>query len=171
MSAVRDKVWEQFSLQCSRYSSRKPKDIRNDYIQVLCGMQSSTDFVKEQFNEGTTLQKVLPLLESQKYSMFSLTSCGWFFSDIAGIEPVQNMAYALESITLLPKEHHEGLLQILKTELETAESNNEKEGNGREILENRVVSRMITPRHVAAVGILRKLLGKQGTSCVWIEYG
>ena len=35
------------------------------------------------------------MLEIQKYVMFSYTSCGWFFNDLEGSEPVQNMRYAL----------------------------------------------------------------------------
>ena len=33
--------------------------------------------------------------------MFSFTSCGWFFNDIEGLEPVQNMRYAERALELL----------------------------------------------------------------------
>jgi alpha-amylase/alpha-mannosidase (GH57 family) len=39
-------------------------------------------------------------LEAQKYMLFAFTSCGWFFSDISGIETVQNIAYAGRAIAL-----------------------------------------------------------------------
>ena len=32
------------------------------------------------------------LLEAQKFMMYSFTSCGWFFTDISGIETIQNLA-------------------------------------------------------------------------------
>jgi len=41
------------------------------------------------------------LLEIQKFCMYSYTSCGWFFNDIEGLEPVQNMRYCLRAIELL----------------------------------------------------------------------
>lgn len=44
--------------------------------------------------------KVRRLLEAQKYMLFAFTSCGWFFSDISGIETVQNIAYAGRAIAL-----------------------------------------------------------------------
>ncbi len=40
------------------------------------------------------------LLEAQKYMLFSYTSCGWFFSDVSGIETVQNIAYAARALQL-----------------------------------------------------------------------
>ncbi len=42
-------------------------------------------------NERTV---ALQLLEAQKYALFCYTSCAWFFDDISGLEPIQNMRYA-----------------------------------------------------------------------------
>ena len=36
-------------------------------------------------------------MESYKYSLFSYTSCGWFFEDVSRLEPVKNMQYAEQS--------------------------------------------------------------------------
>jgi len=44
--------------------------------------------------------RVYQLLQAHKYCLYSYTSCGWFFSDVTGIEPVQNMAYAVRAIQL-----------------------------------------------------------------------
>jgi alpha-amylase/alpha-mannosidase (GH57 family) len=40
------------------------------------------------------------LLEAQKYMLFAFTSCGWFFSDVSGIETVQNIMYAGRALQL-----------------------------------------------------------------------
>jgi alpha-amylase/alpha-mannosidase (GH57 family) len=40
------------------------------------------------------------LIEAQKYMLFAFTSCGWFFSDVGGIETVQNIAYAARALQL-----------------------------------------------------------------------
>ena len=36
-------------------------------------------------------------MESYKYSLFTYTSCGWFFEDVSRLEPVKNMQYAEQS--------------------------------------------------------------------------
>ena len=40
------------------------------------------------------------LIEAQKFMLFAFTSCGWFFSDIGGIETIQNLAYAGRALQL-----------------------------------------------------------------------
>ena len=45
-------------------------------------------------------QKALRLLEMQRHAMLMYTSCGWFFSDISGIEAVQNLQYAARAVEL-----------------------------------------------------------------------
>lgn len=41
------------------------------------------------------------LIDSYRFSLYAYTSCGWFFADITGLEPVQNMKYADIAFTLL----------------------------------------------------------------------
>jgi len=38
--------------------------------------------------------EITRLLEMQRHRMLMYTSCGWFFDDLAGLEPVQNLKYA-----------------------------------------------------------------------------
>ena len=40
------------------------------------------------------------LIEAQKFMLFAYTSCGWFFSDLSGIETIQNIAYAGRAMQL-----------------------------------------------------------------------
>lgn len=65
--------------------------------------------VKNPSNEAQCA-RAIRLLEIQKFCLFSFTSCGWFFNDIEGLEPVQNMRYALRAMELLepflPYGHH-----------------------------------------------------------------
>jgi hypothetical protein len=61
------------------------------------------------------------------------TSCGWFFSDISGIEPIQILKYAARAISLLdelglPSRRQ----QFLKT-LAEAKSNRPELGNAADI--------------------------------------
>ncbi len=44
--------------------------------------------------DTNALRKALKLLEMQRNRLLMFTSCGWFFDEISGIEPVQMMKYA-----------------------------------------------------------------------------
>lgn len=74
--------------------------------------------------DQTSITTIVRLLEAQKYMLYAFTSCGWFFSDISGIETIQNLLYACRAMQL-------GLTEDLSTEavqdffslLDTAHSN------------------------------------------------
>jgi hypothetical protein len=63
-------------------------------------------------------QAALELMEAQLMSMYMFTSCGWFFDDIAGLEPVQNLRYAARAIELsqphTPLDLTGGLMEYLR---------------------------------------------------------
>ncbi len=50
--------------------------------------------------EEETALEILRLLEAQRFMLYSYTSCGWFFSDISGIETIQNLRYAARALQL-----------------------------------------------------------------------
>ena len=54
-------------------------------------------------------------LEAQKYMLYSFTSCAWFFSDIGGIEAMQNLAYATRALQMgiSPEQRAEALEEFL----------------------------------------------------------
>ncbi|HEU4478485.1 MAG TPA: DUF3536 domain-containing protein, partial [Pyrinomonadaceae bacterium] len=49
---------------------------------------------------GQDRWRALMLLEMQRNSLLMFSSCGWFFSDIAGIETIQVLRYAARLIDL-----------------------------------------------------------------------
>ena len=60
-----------------------------------------------------------------KYKHYSYTSCGWFFNDLAGIEPKQNIIYALMAAKLY--ESYDPLLtSTLLKNLEKAKANEKR---------------------------------------------
>ena len=67
---------------------------------MFCTGSSPSISLKNPDNKEERI-KALRLLEIQKFCLFSFTSCGWFFNDIEGLEPVQNMRYALRAMQLL----------------------------------------------------------------------
>ncbi len=46
-------------------------------------------------------ERALLLLEVQRLTLFALTSCGFFFDDLAGLEPIQNLRFARRALEIL----------------------------------------------------------------------
>ena len=61
------------------------------------------------------------------------TSCGWFFSDISGIEPIQILKYAGRALDLLNQLGLPSLRQRFLETLAEAKSNRAELGNGADI--------------------------------------
>jgi len=101
-----DEIYER---EIANLSDMKCWDIRDNYIDVM--LEAENHERKEEFAEAvlrhnaTHEDKVnlFSLLEMQKFCLYSYTSCGWFFNDIEGLEPVQNMRYCLRAIELMNK--------------------------------------------------------------------
>ncbi len=74
----------------------------------------------------------------QRFGMLMLTSCAWFFDEIGGIEPVQNLLYAARAIELATPFTAENLEEELARGLEQAPSNMHEFKNGRGVWEKAV---------------------------------
>ena len=78
-------------------------------------------------------QRALGFLEVQRNALLMFTSCGWFFSDISGIEPIQILKYAGRAFDLMNQlglpSPRERFLEILAE----AKSNRPELGNGADI--------------------------------------
>jgi len=84
---------------------RHPWEARNDYIEVM--LDRSPDGVGKFMQAHARgklareeLGRLFKLLEMERLSMLTFTSCGWFFDDISGIEAVQVMRYAAKTMDL-----------------------------------------------------------------------
>lgn len=71
----------------------------------------------------------LKLLEMQKQAMYMYTSCGWFFSEVSGIEGLQNLKYAARAIELYQEVSGERIEDEFVELLEKAPSNIPQFGN------------------------------------------
>jgi alpha-amylase/alpha-mannosidase (GH57 family) len=132
-----------FVREFEKISKIDPWEARNNYIQVIVAPEDESR--KEQYLKDTLKDyekqedraKAIRLLEIQKFCLFSFTSCGWFFNDIEGLEPVQNMRYALRAMELLepflPFGHHikNEVISIL-----ARATSNEHKWNGAEVFTN-----------------------------------
>jgi len=129
---------------------RDPWAARNDYIEYLLDPTEETlakffeRHAAHSLNEGEQ-SLALRLLEAQKYSMFTYTSCGWFFNDVSGLEPVQNMRYAARALQLVDEFASPELETQMLNALDRAVSNMPQHGTGKTIYLNYVKPDVLTP--------------------------
>ena len=132
-----------------------PWAARDDYIDVVLDRSDeSVDHFFEKWGNGplTDAQKIraLELLESQRNAMLMYTSCGWFFSDVSGIETVQVLHYAGRVIQLAEKISGRSLEPAFRDKLEAARSNVPDRGTAKQIYDREVVPIRLDLSRVAA---------------------
>lgn len=101
---LRDRFAALFEVEMSAFHS-DPWSLRNEYILVPLkrSLSRADAFMRAHVpGEWDDRQKtlILALLELQRQSLYMFTSCGWFFDEISGIEPVQVLQYANRGIQL-----------------------------------------------------------------------
>jgi alpha-amylase/alpha-mannosidase (GH57 family) len=114
-----------------------PWSARDDAISLILDERASREaFLNRHAPQplGSEEQrKALLLLELQRNLLLMYTSCGWFFNDISGIEPIQILRYACRAIDLMNQlglaSPRERFLEILAQ----AKSNRSELGNGADI--------------------------------------
>jgi len=114
---------------------RDPWEARNEYIQVLLKPELWPKFLSGQQARvlSTTGEvRARTLLEIQRFSLLMFTSCGWFFSDLAGLETVQILRYAARVLELEKELGLRSPRQEFLEMLAEAKSNDPKKGNGAE---------------------------------------
>ncbi|HXV28341.1 MAG TPA: DUF3536 domain-containing protein [bacterium] len=101
---LRDELFIQFVTLGGDYF-KHVWEARNNYIQVM--LDRSPENVTAFFNRHAKrplnrdeISLCLKLLEIQRNAMLMYTSCGWFFTEISGIETVQILQYAGRAIQL-----------------------------------------------------------------------
>lgn len=129
-----------FVREFEKISDIDPWEARNNYVETLVAPEDESrvkaflDKTVKHPEDADQCAKAIRLLEIQKFCLFSYTSCGWFFNDIEGLEPVQNMRYALRAMELLepflPFGHHikNEVISIL-----ARATSNEHKWNGAEV--------------------------------------
>lgn len=116
---------------------------RNEYINLILNSneESKKNFFyfnsKKFLNEHET-ELCIKILEMQKFSMHMFTSCGWFFSDISGIETIQILQYAARAMELAKEVSGIELENIFLEKLAAAKSNVPEYTNGKELYLRRV---------------------------------
>ncbi len=121
-----------------------PWATRDDAINLLLDERKSREeFLYRHAPRELTLEEqrtALLFLELQRNSLLMYTSCGWFFNDLAGIEPVQVLRYAGRVIDLMNQLGLPSPRPRFLEMLAEAKSNRPELGNGAEIF-RRLVER------------------------------
>ncbi len=152
---VRDELIKIYEENASIYF----KDIwkaRNEYIDVILDRCKNKISIFFENNQKYKLEKqditnALKLMEMQRQAMLMYTSCGWFFSEISGIETTQIMKYAARAMqiasTFSSKDIETNFLQILSK----AQSNINQYGSGKDVYEKFVKPSIVTIKQIAAL--------------------
>lgn len=141
-----------------------PWQARNDYIRRI--FEESVFGVKKFLTQCSCkhlsreeTRRALSLLEMQRNRMLMFTSCGWFFDDISGIEPVQLLKYASRSICLA-ESFGVRLENEFTKRLKDAKSNLARFKNGSVIYENSVKPLQVTMERAAVHSCIMNFLGE-----------
>ena len=112
---------------------RDPWAARNDYISVVLDPDACESFLSRHILPGADESRVLKFMEMQRSALLMFTSCGWFFSDLGGIETVQVMRYAARVIDLMDQLGLDPPRKKFLEILSEAQSNRPEKGNGADI--------------------------------------
>lgn len=137
-------------------------NVRNKYINVILDRNEMNvkKFQQENFKPDLTDDDkvhAMELLEIQRQAMLMYTSCGWFFSEISGIETVQIMKYAARAMQLAARFTSKNLEEKFLEILSQAKSNIPEFGTGKDIFERFVKPSIITIKQIATLWALSSL--------------
>lgn len=152
---LRDELVAIFEKESKKYI-KNPWDARNKYIDLILDRSELTiknfqkaNLVKDLSEEQKV--KAMELLEMQRQSMLMYTSCGWFFSEISGIETTQIMKYAARAMQLAQSFSKKDLEKHFLELLSEAKSNFPEFGSGKDIFEKFVKPSIVTIKQIASL--------------------
>jgi len=158
---LRDELVTIFEKEGKKYF-KKPWEARNNYIDVILDRSELIikKFQKENFVADLSEEqrvKAMELLEIQRQAMLMYTSCGWFFSEISGIETTQIMKYAARAMQLAQSFSKKDLEKHFLELLDEAKSNFPEFGTGKDIFEKFVKPSIVTTKQIASLWAVSSL--------------
>ena len=152
---VRDELVKIFEEEGAKYF----KDVwqaRNDYISVIIDRSKNSikSFIEQHQKYNLDKQDIvcaLKLMEMQRQALLMYTSCGWFFSEISGIETVQIMKYALRAVQLASVFTNKDIETKFTEILSKARSNIQGFGSGKDVYEKFVKPSSVSVKQIAAL--------------------
>lgn len=158
---LRDELSVVFEKEGSKYFD-DVWEVRNKYIQVVLDRSrvNLDRFQNENFKQNLSDEdkvRAMELLEIQRQTMLMYTSCGWFFSEISGIETVQIMKYAARAMQLAARFTGKNLEKRFLDILSEAKSNLPEHGTGKNIFEKFVRPSIVTLKQIACLWAISSL--------------
>lgn len=156
LDTLRDHLADLFEREGARLFA-DPWAARDRYVEVvldrepsrvrawLAGQEATPGILSVEENRIQALR----LLEMQRHAMLMYTSCGWFFTELSGIETVQVLKYAARALQLARDAGGPPLEPIFLSELRTARSNLPELGDGAQVYE-----RFVRPSIATLEGIV-----------------
>ncbi len=133
---------------------KDPWAARDDYASALFDPERARDAFFDRHAKKTLdaddRVRVLSLLEMQHHAMLMYTSCGWFFSDVSGIETQQILRYAARALELAESLGTSAPYDGFMERLGEAESNRPEMGSGADVFRRFVDTARVSPTRVAA---------------------
>ena len=141
---------------------RSPQAARGAYVQVLLDRSDrNVDAWLDRHLRGERTPeeetRALRLLEMERHAQLMFTSCGWFFSDIGGIETVQVMQYAARAMQLALALSGRSLEERMLETLALAQGNTAAVPDGAIAWEKYVVPARVDLSRVAAQAGVRAI--------------
>ncbi|MGH2698822.1 MAG: DUF3536 domain-containing protein, partial [Actinomycetota bacterium] len=139
LTLVHDAADEVFEREGIRIFS-DPWEARDRYVDVLLGARRLDDFLAAECSVPVgddARAQGERLLTMQEMSLSMFTSCGWFFSDVGGIETIQILRYAARALDLLAELGATGIEDQFMAVLEEAKSNDVSKGTAADIFTTR----------------------------------
>jgi alpha-amylase/alpha-mannosidase (GH57 family) len=138
---------------------------RDEYVELLLDPGETAReafFARHQMRRLAAEERAraLRLLEMQHQAMLMYTSCAWFFTDISGIETVQNLRYAARALELAEPFAQLDLEAVLLDQLARAQSNVPELKDGRRVWELWVRPSRVPPEEAVARLLLEGVLGR-----------
>jgi alpha-amylase/alpha-mannosidase (GH57 family) len=154
IDGLRDRLAEIFEREAGPLL-RDPWAARERFVEVVLDPQRQEAGAFLEREAGRRLDdaeevKALRLLEMQRQSLLMYTSCGWFFSDVSGIETVQVLKYAARAAQLARDAAGVDLEPAFREALALAPSNAPEHGNGRRVYEATVEPSVVSLEGVGA---------------------
>ena len=159
---LRDELVNIYEEHGKKYFNNDVWEVRNKYVDVILdrGDMNVRKFQQENFLPNLSDEdkvRAMELLEIQRQSMLMYTSCGWFFSEISGIETVQIMKYAARAMQLAAKFTDKNIEEHFLNILAEAKSNIPEHGTGKDIFERFVKPSIVAAKQIASLWALSSL--------------
>jgi len=150
---LRDQTAIHFDATRGRYF-KDPWEARDAYISlILDRSRSRREFLRERTPGDLSerdRERAYLFLEMERYQLLMYTSCGWFFSELSGIETRQILAYAARVLALAEELDLGGIRKPFLELLALARSNRPEVGTGADLLRRLEETVPVSPPRVAA---------------------